>query len=249
MSSTSSLRAALLAVAALAVASCGEPVTSPEQNPSPSFANGYTGNGGPSGAHYNLNIIGVSKNKSASMDGNNGHRIFVKLYGRSDIYLIEGDDFAVLDANATDGRGEFQLPHPDPNYDGVTEYSIFARPLGKLDLNNPKWAEITTCGIDADQGDLEVCSEESAVFIRDKGPEKFVKVTKELTTLVLATALIEAIEDAEGANCRSARGAGAGFTRITIFDPCLEEYFWKYDNHGLKLLQLRFYPDLADNIS
>ena len=249
MRSTSSLRAALLAVAALAVASCGEPVTSPEQVSSPSFANGYTGNGGPSGAHYNLNIIGVSKNKSASMDGNNGHRIFVKLYGRSDIYLVEGDNFAVLDANATDGRGEFQLPHPDPNYDGVTEYSIFARPLGKLDLNNPKWAEITTCGIDADQGDLEVCSEESAVFIRDKGPQKFVKVTKELTTLVLATALIEAIEDAEGAKCQSARGAGKDFTRITIFDPCLEEYFWKYDNHGLKLLQLRFYPDLPDNIS
>jgi len=55
------------------------------------------------------------------------------------------------------------------------------------------------------------------------------------------------IEDAEGANCQSARGAGAGLTRITIFDPCLEEYFWKYDNHGLQILQLRFYL-VSDNI-
>ncbi len=28
-----------------------------------------TGNGAPSGAHYNLNIIGVPKNKTATMDG------------------------------------------------------------------------------------------------------------------------------------------------------------------------------------
>lgn len=234
----------------LVAMSCSDPVApaSSQDNPVPSFSQSETGNGAPSGAHYNLNIIGVSKNKSASMDGNNGHRIFVKLEGRSDIYLIEGDDFQVLDANGTDGRAEFQLPHPDPDYDGTTVYSIFARPLGKLDLNDPKWAEMTTCGIDADQGGLEVCSEESAVFIRDKGPQKFARVTKELTTLVLATALIEAIEEAEGSDCQSARGAGAGMTRITIFDPCLEEYFWKYDNHGLKLLQLRFYPDLPDNI-
>ena len=60
-----------------------------------------TGNGALSGPHYNLNIIGVPKDKAADMTGDNGHRIFVPLDGKARIMLIEGDDFAVLDANGT----------------------------------------------------------------------------------------------------------------------------------------------------
>jgi len=82
---------------------------------------GGIGNGAPNGAHYNLNIIGVSKDKSADMTGNSGHRIFVKLWGKSKIMLAEGEDFKVLDANGTDGNGaKFQLHNPDPDGDGVT---------------------------------------------------------------------------------------------------------------------------------
>ena len=51
------------------------------------------GNGAPSGPHYNLNIIGVPKDKTADMDGNQGHRIFVKLEGKTAIWLAEGPDF------------------------------------------------------------------------------------------------------------------------------------------------------------
>jgi hypothetical protein len=29
---------------------------------------------------------------------------------------------------------------------------------------------------------------------------------------------------------------------VALFDPCLQNYFWNYDNKGLHLLQLRFYP-------
>ncbi|HEX5769891.1 MAG TPA: hypothetical protein VFY11_02930, partial [Nocardioidaceae bacterium] len=50
-----------------------------------------TGNGAPSGSHYTLNVIGVSKDKVASMDGNNGSRIFVPLWGKAKINLTEGD--------------------------------------------------------------------------------------------------------------------------------------------------------------
>jgi hypothetical protein len=32
------------------------------------------GNGAPTGSHYNLNIIGVPKDKDADMTGNSGHR-------------------------------------------------------------------------------------------------------------------------------------------------------------------------------
>jgi len=30
---------------------------------------------------------------------------------------------------------------------------------------------------------------------------------------------------------------------VNLFDLCLEGYFWRYDNNGLKLLQIRFYKN------
>jgi hypothetical protein len=33
-----------------------------------------------------------------------------------------------------------------------------------------------------------------------------------------------------------------GVTTVSLFDACLQGYFWQYDNNGLKLLQVRFYP-------
>src|SRR4030066_1322979 len=111
-----------------------------------SFTYAATGNGSLSGAHYNLNIIGVPKNKTATMDDNQGHRIFVNLDSISKIYLSQGP-FAVLDANGTDGNGaKFQLPNPDPDNDGVTVYSVYARSLGKPGGKSTT----TTCATDLD---------------------------------------------------------------------------------------------------
>jgi hypothetical protein len=36
--------------------------------------------------------------------------------------------------------------------------------------------------------------------------------------------------------------------RYPIFDPALEGYYWKYDNNGLKILQLRFYPGFQTTV-
>ena len=121
------------------------------------------GNGAPPGPHeYQLNIIGTSE-KNADMDGNNGHRIFVHLEGKSKINLVEGDDFAVIDANGTDKDGAtFQMPPPgysafdinDPcGEDGellyddgytcevISRYSVYVRPLGQPGGS----ATMTTC--------------------------------------------------------------------------------------------------------
>src|SRR5438876_12067377 len=49
-----------------------------------------TCNGAPSGAHYNLNIIGVSKDKTATMTTGDGHRIFVQLNGGEDAVSLNG---------------------------------------------------------------------------------------------------------------------------------------------------------------
>ena len=71
----------------------------------PAFA---AGNGAPAGAHYNLNIIGVAKDKTAVMTDTSRHTIFVPLEGKTSIRLTEGD-FAVLDGNGTDGQAAFRL--------------------------------------------------------------------------------------------------------------------------------------------
>jgi hypothetical protein len=180
------------------------------------------GNGAPSGAHYNLNLIGVPKSKSADMTRDNGHRIFVTFGGRTKIMLTAGE-FAVLDANGTDGRAAFQLPSPDPDNDGVTSYSVFARALGKPGGSG----SITTCATDSVTQD-EYCSIYSTVLIRDKGKQRFENVSRDLLYVFV-----------------DLNGDGT-VERMPLFDDRLQDYFWQYDNAGLKLVQLRFYEVPTD---
>jgi hypothetical protein len=198
-----------------------------------------TGNGCPSGAHYNLNIIGVDNPKTAPMTGTSGHTIFVKLYGKTKINLAlapEGESFMVLDRNGTDGNGaKFQLPAvEDPENPGVTLYSVFARPLGKP---NGK-AKMRTGAWDPDIGEYvySVCVLE---LERTKGKQRFENVSKELLYIYAyiyvgpGVDLIPGTEDDE-----------YEFMRLPLFAPELEGYFWDYDNNGLKIVQLRFYEGL-----
>ena len=215
----------ITAFMAVMVAGCGDDSTDMTQSSGALLApqgQGGNGNGFPSGPHYNLNIIGVSKDKTADMTGNNGHRIFVKLEGNSKIMLAEGDHFQVLDANATDGPAMFQLPNPDPDNNGITEYSVFARALGKPGGS----ATMTTCA--EDEFDQVWCSTISEVFVRDKGKSTARNVSKALL-------YIYADLDGDGHD-----------ERYPLFDEALEDYYWSYDNNGLKLLQLRFYEIETD---
>jgi hypothetical protein len=192
--------------------------------------NPETGNGCPSGPHYNLNIIGVPKDKTADMDNNNGHRIFVKLEGKTKILLAEGD-FQVLDANGTDGNGaKFQLPNPDPENTGTTEYSVFLRVLGK-----PGGSMVmTTCATDPLTGE-EVCSDYSVIKVREtgKGKQKFENVSKELL-YIYAWVCVD--YDPIEKECLEYE-----YMRVPLFSDVLEGYLWDYDNNGCKIAQLRFY--------
>jgi hypothetical protein len=137
--------------------------------------------------------------------------------GTSKINLSEGD-FVVLDANGTDGTAAFELPNPDPDGDGVTSYSVFARALG-----TPGGSSITTtCATDPTTGDT-VCSDQSMVLIRDKGGSKFTNVSKTLL-------YVYADLDGDGT-----------VEKVPLFSDQLQDYFWNYDNNGLKLAQIRFY--------
>jgi len=185
-----------------------------------------TGNGALSGPHYNLNIIGTEHCPGDDMVGTQRHVIFVELFGgdnpngqspssvtpKNKIYLFEGDTFEVLDGNACDGRAEFQLPAPG-------DYYVFVRPLGQPGGS----ATISLCATDigdpADPSDDVIVCSTGEVLTRDKGQSKFTNVTDQLTTVTLADGTV-----------------------VSLFDPALQDYFWNYDNNGLRLAQLRFYP-------
>jgi hypothetical protein len=223
------------------------------------------GNGAPQGAHdYQLNIIGTTE-KSPDMTGNNGARIFVDLFGESRIALTEGA-FAVTDANGTDGWAGFQLPKPgldafivgDPgDADVVSSYSVFIRPLGKPG----GWATITTCAdlLDSTFGGLlsgsqirilnriddvtgAFCSIEQVgadILTRTKGKSTFTNVTAQLTTIVFS---VEIDADGDGTVDQTF------LVRVPIFDDALANEYWLYDNHGLRLAQVRFY-DCSTNVA
>lgn len=187
------------------------------------------GHGGPHGPHYNLNLIGVKKDKNPDMNCGQGRRIFVKLWGNTKIMLTEapeGESFEVLDCNGTDGLAKFQLPDPFPNDDLVTAYVVYARALG----TPGGWSHTTLCAVD-EEGDT-VCSGEYLELKRTKGTApKFINATKYLLTLC-----VDIDDDGD-------------MERVGLFDDALEGYFWDYDNHGLKLAQLRFYPAISETLT
>jgi hypothetical protein len=224
-----------------------------------------------SGAHETLNIIGVSNPKKTNMDAVEsdhgvGSVIFVNLDGPSKICLVEGDEFAVLDKNGTDADGAtFQMMDPDldpyiigdeDGADTTSAYSIYVRPLGKPE----GWAKITTCadvlleelGEFLGNDEIEVlndaglfggvCSVESVpveVTTRHKGKSTFANVTAELTTIVLE---VSVWVDANGDDIVDPGEVEIIYVRVPIFDDILENEYWQYENHGLKLLQVRIYP-------
>jgi len=172
------------------------------------------GNGGPSGAHFDLNVIGVSN--VLTQDNGGGSVIHVPLNGNCQIDLSQGS-FEVLDDNCTDGTAGFELPNPDPTNSGMTTYSVFVRALGKPGGSSSQ----TTCATDT-TGTL-FCSIYSSVQTRTKGQQTFTNVSKQLLYIYYY--------DATGK-----------LVRVPLFDSSLQNYYLQYDNNGLRNLQMRFYP-------
>jgi hypothetical protein len=193
-----------------------------------------TGNGAPNGPHYNLNIIGKNQCPTDPMTTGNGGVIFVLLNGGDSasslngqqattvskvnkIYLQQSPDnstFKVLDGNACDANGAlFELPNPSAGY------TVWARALGTPGGT----ADMTTCATDPTTGEI-VCSTLNVLLARTKGQSQFANVTPQLTTMTF-------VDPTTGKT-----------VTVPIFDNSLVGYFWNYQNNGLRLAQLRFYP-------
>ncbi len=179
------------------------------------------------GKHFTLNLIGMEKNKAMPEDLS-GHAMFVK-YSQTGtittkIMLAEGE-FAVLDKDGTDGVAKFQLPYPytvftDAALTGEEEacYQVYARALGSKSAGG--YADMYACAYDETTGD-DYCFTGEIIRIQrpDNGPSKFVSITKQLTTITVPD-----VGD------------------FAIFSNASYDYYWNYDNTGLKHAQLRFYP-------
>jgi hypothetical protein len=285
MSSLHRCAAGFVLAGAVALGACSEGPTTPALNPSPSSA---LGNGFPEGGHdYSLHIIGVPKDKTATMDNNSGRRIFVQLQsdnvvtdpggknndglkkgggddqnhiylcnsstGENDVNDVRCDswrathagEFGVIDANATDGDGAiFGLPDPcagDLSTDGCTPtYGIWARAL-----TGGGSAIITTCADETGtgfDGEDDVWCGSNGITLSRQTARKAIEVT---SSLLYMTISVNDATDPDLAACIDPDGdATDGLPdqyNVYLFDRCFENYFWNYDNNGLKNLELRFY--------
>ena len=193
-----------------------------------------------SGTHFNLNLLGKNTCPGDDLVGTNRHTIMVllNLYDspepdpipgnpdvffagldkRNKIFLAPGEDFQVVDGNACDGDGaKFTLPS-----NIATNWDIYVRELGKPGGTG----EITTCAVDPATQEV-VCSVSSVELARKGARPLWKKVTEDLTTIDYYI-----LED-DGTLTDAS---------VNLFHEAFENYFWDYDNNGLRLVQLRFYP-------
>ncbi len=174
------------------------------------------------------------------------HTIFVPLTGKCGIGLFptpewdgtyKTSDFQVLDGNCFDqalvippdyaaswdysGGGlsaAFVLPPPDPTATGTLQYSVFVK------VTSPqKHADMTTCFYDNSLGET-YCNTGYTLTLDKDHYRKFVNVSKNLLTV-----------------CDAGTGKLA-----PLFTDAADQYWWEYNNEGLRHAQFRFYPKVAD---
>lgn len=199
----------------------------------PGLARAQVGKG-LSGPHYNLNVIGVPKDKSADMTDSNRHTVFVpldtsgRLDGNVKIYFVAGDEFRVLDGNATDQDGAtIEVPHGDP---GTVCYDVFAVGLGK-----PGGNAYVDANVIFDETDHQaLLSLDQVSFHVSRGGGK--PHRQNISNVFRVSGCIDL-------NDTGVCDAGdLDFNNEWVFNvDQLLSYWWDYDNQGLKLMQIRFY--------
>ena len=145
--------------------------------------------------------------------------------------------FGVIDANATDADGAIlAVPDPCADDDPLTpctpSYSVWARTHGPSGS-----ATITTCATDTitTAGDTWCGSNGITLYAKSR---KAVDITGNLLHM---TVTIDGVTNVELATCLGISTTTSTTLDVFLFDRCFENYFWNYDNSGLKLMELRFY--------
>ena len=188
------------------------------------------------GPHYNLNIIGKKSDWSGGGSYNNPdrHTIFVPENTEGyttpngepgiTIWMTQGDEFAVLDGNAFDGEAAFQL--------GPGKYKVYivakAKPGGYTDITGWIYAEDEYGAFYYfDIGSVHVTKSKKW---KDATHIFYVSTDEDIFGIITGdTWVFEYMTQLEA----------------TLLDPSIVDtaYFWQYDNHGNKLVKVRFYKD------
>src|SRR5262249_26155889 len=144
------------------------------------------------------------------------------------IFFVPGTEFQVLDGNCTnDNECTIMVPGDPTNQ---VCYDVYAAALGKPHGNAVIQAQCVINDILGSCTDALLMS--SFSVDRSKGQPK----RENITDVFRASGCIDL-------NSNGVCDSGdVVFSNVWIFNlPQLAQYFWGYDNNGLKLMQVRFY--------
>jgi hypothetical protein len=210
---------------------------------------GQNNNPCPGEKEYQVNIIGVPKGKKPDMTGNNGHRIFVPLNGVTKIYMTGdtstadglqcGSSFYVEDANGTDGSAKLVVPCTNVNASSTDPgvcFDVWATPLGtpggkaQVDVVCSFDDTVLADLVEGSCADVPLGSFDFELVRAGGKP-----VQKDITNFMRASGCF----DTDGSlTCDPDETT---FNNVWIFNlDALEEYFWEYDNQGLRVAMIRF---------
>jgi len=248
-------RVLFIALSALLIIALGAvPVTARPEGPKP----GLDFNG----AHFNLNLLGKDKTMPGDYDNPDRHTMFVPL-DTSGMYIdlntpnnlgeetldgikinmTQGSEFAVLDGNATDGEGSLQI--------GPGKYWVYIAVKAKSPKYPDAYTDITGWVEAYDNiGQLWYYVPVGSVTVSKNG-----KWT-DATDLFFVSDAEDPFGFNEWSGLPQVQGLGVWvFDYMGGLDSWYEDsgntaaydfsdlaYFWQFDNHGNKLIQVRFYP-------
>ncbi len=203
------------------------------------------------GPHWQVNFIGVDNPKTVNMTDTKRRTVFVPLSGNCQINYtwIPGDlTFQVVDGNAFDKNGAtIQVPadstlydNPDQDVSNLLSYNVYAVALGK-----PLGGAVITahCTYDEtvlDPNNNKITCDESLLMgsfsLKRTGGKPDTQQVQDITKIFLASGCFDKNDNGV---CDT---GDYKFSNMWIFNiPFLEDYYWSYDNNGLKLMQVRFY--------
>lgn len=129
--------------------------------------------------------------------------------------LLSMGSFSVVDGNCFDGNGA-NFRLPAPGDPADSNYHVYVRALGQPGGS----ATMTACF--EDSLGVTYCDPDPVNIIRTTGKSSFTNVTRDL--LYIDT---------------------TDYGTVALFDVEGEEYWWDYDNNGLRLAQMRFYESYS----
>lgn len=210
------------------------------------------------GPHYNLNLIGKDKVMPGEYDNPDRHTMFVPLDSTDmtfpintpnnlgtdtmegiKITMTQGEEFAMIDGDATDGYGSFRLgagkymvyiavkaksPKFDGAYTDITGWVEAYDNLGQL------WYYVPVGSVTVSKNKNNWTDASTLFFVTpDEDPFGFVEVSGITPVGDLGIWVFDYM-------------AGLGAWVTDLYDFSNLAYFWQLDNYGNKLIQVRFYP-------